>query len=274
MSVARPLRRAVLCALALAAGLAGPSAADIVFGSRNDPAIEIAPEDRLALVLGDTRPEVRALRGAGLSQVLPKPAPVVAAPEPDEAAPLAAVRLAALLGGSPPVLRASRRQSLAQAMRAVQEVPVWRGRTVRYSAAYLAGLPVASGGAQWRCLAEALYFEARGEQVKGIFAVAEVILNRVDSRHYPGSVCGVVHQGTGKKFQCQFTWTCDGHSDTIRERAAWVKVGKVARLMLDGAARPLTHGATHYHTRAVNPRWARRFAHTVTIGSHRFYRMG
>lgn len=97
-------------------------------------------------------------------------------------------------------------------------------------------------------------------------------MNRVDSPRYPDTVCGVVHQGTGKKYQCQFTWTCDGQSDAIRERSAFAKVGKIARLMMDGAARPLTAGATHYHTKAVNPNWARKFAHTVTIGVHRFYR--
>ena len=137
---------------------------------------------------------------------------------------------------------------------------------------YLAGLPTAKGDAQWRCLTEALYFEARGESVKGQFAVAEVILNRVDSPRYPGSVCRVVNQGTGRKFRCQFTYTCDGHKETIHEPAAWNGVGKVARLMLDGKARTLTGGATHYHTTAVSPRWARVFPLTTTIGVHRFYR--
>ncbi|WP_245867054.1 cell wall hydrolase [Oceaniglobus roseus] len=143
-----------------------------------------------------------------------------------------------------------------------------------YSRSFLAGLPKASGNAEWECLTEALYFEARGESVKGVFAVAEVILNRVDSPAFPGSVCGVVRQGTGRKYQCQFTFTCDGSPEVVHEPKAWTRVGKVARLMLDGAARVLTDGATHYHTKAVNPRWARRFDLTATIGVHRFYRMG
>lgn len=142
-----------------------------------------------------------------------------------------------------------------------------------YTKSFLASQPIASGGDDWKCLSEALYFEARGESVKGQFAVAEVILNRVSSGAFPNTVCGVIHQGTGKKYQCQFTYTCDGHAEVIREKSAYEQVGKVARLMLDGAPRDLTEGATHYHTRAVNPRWARKFARTAYIGVHYFYRM-
>lgn len=143
---------------------------------------------------------------------------------------------------------------------------------IEYSRKWLAELPLAKGGAEWRCLAEALYFEARGESVKGQFAVAEVILNRVGTKLYPNTVCKVVHQGTGRKYACQFTYTCDGHADKIREPAAWAQVGKIARLMLDGGPRTLTKGATHYHTTAVNPRWARKFPRTASIGVHLFYR--
>lgn len=144
---------------------------------------------------------------------------------------------------------------------------------IEYSRAFLKAQPEATGGEQWQCLTEALYFEARGEAVKGQFAVAEVILNRTASDAFPDTVCGVVNQGTGKKYQCQFTYTCDGYAEKVSEPAAWVQVGKVARLMLDGAPRQLTEGATHYHTNAVNPRWARQFARTAQIGVHYFYRM-
>ena len=143
---------------------------------------------------------------------------------------------------------------------------------ISYDPAFLASLPPASGGDEWRCLSEALYFEARGETVRGMFAVAEVILNRVDSARYPGSVCGVINQGTGRKYACQFTYTCDGRAETIGEPRAYARVGKVARLMLDGAPRDLTAGATHYHTKSVNPSWARRFPRTASIGYHYFYR--
>ena len=145
---------------------------------------------------------------------------------------------------------------------------------VEYSREWLARQPSGKGGAEFQCLAEALYFEARGESVKGQFAVAEVILNRVDSATFPNTVCGVVHQGTGRKFACQFTYTCDGREEVIHEPAAYAQVAKVASIMLkDEEARGLTDGATFYHTLHVAPRWSRKFDRTATIGVHHFYRM-
>ena len=147
-------------------------------------------------------------------------------------------------------------------------------RGFNYDRAWLASQPEASGGAQFQCLAEALYFEARGESLKGQFAVAEVILNRVDSPRFPNSVCGVINQGTGRKYACQFTYTCDGLPEHIGEPAAWDRVAKVAKAMLSGAPRALTNGATFYHTHAVRPSWSRKFTKTASIGDHFFYRAG
>ncbi|MBE0454661.1 MAG: cell wall hydrolase [Roseovarius sp.] len=143
---------------------------------------------------------------------------------------------------------------------------------IEYSRDWLERQQVGALDPEARCLAEALYFEARGESVRGQFAVAEVILNRVDSAAFPDTVCGVINQGTGRKFQCQFTYTCDGKPDHIANKAAFDQVSRVARLMVEGAPRRLTDGATHYHTRAVNPTWARVFPRTTTIGVHHFYR--
>lgn len=131
--------------------------------------------------------------------------------------------------------------------------------------------PRASGGEQWSCLTEALYFEARGESLRGQVAVAEVILNRVASKRFPNSICGVVNQGTGKKFQCQFTYTCDGHPERINEKDAFVRAGKIARMMMEGAPRNLSGGATYYHTTAVRPKWSRQFRRTARHGVHLFY---
>ena len=141
---------------------------------------------------------------------------------------------------------------------------------IRYEETFLAAQPAPKGDAQWQCLQNALYFEARGESLKGQFAVAEVILNRVDSGEYPNSVCGVVKQGGGGG--CQFSYVCDGNSDVMRDREAAEKAGRIAAIMLNGAPRGLTAGATHFHTRAVNPRWAHRFPRTAAIGAHLFYR--
>ncbi len=183
-------------------------------------------------------------------------------------------RLAALLGQESEALRAIPDRRLAALTSA--PVPVERAEAAPtefdYTNDFLASLPVASGDSHWQCLAEALYFEARGESTRGIFAVGEVILNRVDSASYPDSICGVINQGTGRKYQCQFTYTCDGYAENINEPHAFQKVGKVARLLIDGMPRELTDGATHYHTKSVNPSWARRFPRTATIGYHYFYR--
>lgn len=160
----------------------------------------------------------------------------------------------------------------ADHLRALLNKPAPNHEGLEYSRAWLAGQPKPEGDANWRCLSEALYFEARGETVKGQFAVAEVILNRVASKRFPDTVCGVINQGTGKRFQCQFTYTCDGHKEVIHEPAAYQRVAKVARAILDGKAPKITDGATHYHTTAVRPNWSRVYKRTARIGVHVFYR--
>lgn len=125
---------------------------------------------------------------------------------------------------------------------------------------------------EFQCLAETLYFEARGESAKGQAAVAEVILNRVDSGRFPNTICGVVKQGnTGA---CQFSYNCGDNSRQISDRAAFARVQTVARRALEGAPRDLTDGATYFHTPAVRPDWSRRFVRTVQIDNHIFYRPG
>ncbi|NNE52651.1 MAG: cell wall hydrolase [Sulfitobacter sp.] len=153
-----------------------------------------------------------------------------------------------------------------------QPQTVSAGSGVTFTRGWVDAQPKPKRSDEWRCLAEALYFEARGETVKGQFAVAEVIMNRVKSKRFPGSLCKVINQGTGKKYQCQFTYTCDGYAEVIAEPRAFARVGKIARAVLDGRAPELTEGATHYHTTAVNPRWARVYTRTARIGQHLFYR--
>lgn len=221
------LAGAVWMVLSVLAG--APAAADVVYSTKSDPTVALAPEEpplgeRLSALLGEEAPEVRASRAI-------------------------AFRLA--LGIEP---------------EGEAETP-----EIEYSRDFVRDLPEAEGDAEWRCLSEALYFEARGESEKGIFAVAEVILNRVDSARFPATVCGVVEQGTGRRHACQFSYFCDGRPETIREVGAWEHVGKIARLMLDGGARELTGGALFYHTRAVSPYWSRAFDRTAAIGAHLFY---
>jgi spore germination cell wall hydrolase CwlJ-like protein len=180
------------------------------------------------------------------------------------------LELRGLLGAERGALSSAPANRLARLSKPVETSPAPAARL--YSRDYIDTLPKMSGGAAWQCLAEALYFEARGESVKGQFAVAEVILNRVESARYPDSVCAVINQGTGRKYACQFTYTCDGLPERISEPAAWERVGKVAKLSLQAEDRALTDGATHYHTTAVNPGWASKYIPTTKIGTHRFYR--
>jgi len=125
---------------------------------------------------------------------------------------------------------------------------------------------------EWHCLAQALYFEARGESLAGQVAVAEVILNRVDDGTYPGSVCGVVRQGHDTEGACQFSFYCDGKPEHVNNRALFERIGKIAWVMLQGKPRVLPGQATHFHAASVKPRWAGKMVRTAQIGDHIFYR--
>jgi len=122
------------------------------------------------------------------------------------------------------------------------------------------------------CLSEAIYYEARGETIEGQIAVAEVIMNRVDSRHYPDTVCGVVTQGADRRNSCQFSYKCDGAPERMSEKNAAARARDVAILLMKGERRDLTEDATHYHASYVNPYWAKSLTLTATHGTHVFYR--
>ncbi len=122
------------------------------------------------------------------------------------------------------------------------------------------------------CLAIAIYHEARGEPLRGQHAVAQVILNRVESRHYPSTICGVVYQNSHWRYRCQFTFACDRHSDRIRDQRSWKVSEEVAEDIMTGRVwLPGVGGSTHYHANYVRPRWIRDMVHRETIGKHIFY---
>jgi len=123
-----------------------------------------------------------------------------------------------------------------------------------------------------RCLAEAIYYEARSENFGGQAAVAEVVLNRVRHRAYPDTVCGVVFQGSERTTGCQFTFTCDGSIQRAPYGRTWERAQLVAEHALMGFAQPVTRRATHYHTTAVDPIWNDSLVRTRRIGAHIFYR--
>lgn len=121
------------------------------------------------------------------------------------------------------------------------------------------------------CLAQAIYYEARGESNAGQLAVAEVVMNRVRSGNYPGSICSVVFQGAARVTGCQFSFTCDGSLNKPVEALAWRKAERLARNVVLGHAESLVGAATHYHAAYVDPYWAGSLERTTRIGRHIFY---
>jgi hypothetical protein len=124
-----------------------------------------------------------------------------------------------------------------------------------------------------KCLAEAVYFEARGEAVRGQIAVAQVVLNRAFSGKYPDTVCGVVYQNKHRHLACQFTFACDNNADVIREPEMWDRARKIAKAMLDGQLwLPEVDRSTHYHAYWVRPSWVSEMKKMYKFGVHTFYR--
>ena len=253
---------------ALLIALAGAAAGEVTLSRSNDPSGGLT--DQMAILLGQEKAAMRALDAGRLEQILSAPGPIV--PGIATAAGTATVDPAVSIPqqnavrptpAKPGLFSFRARAAAKAATKAVPAVPT-------YDAAWLATQPVVKGGAEWACLAKAVYFEARGEPLRGQVGVAEVVLNRAASGLYPRSICGVVNQGS--KYACQFSFVCDGNSDVMRERGAAIVAGKIASLMMAGTPRLLTDGATHFHTGAVRPRWSKTFPRTAKIGSHYFYR--
>lgn len=135
------------------------------------------------------------------------------------------------------------------------------------------------------CLALNVYHEARSENLASMYAVSDVVLNRVQDRRFPDTICDVVYQAKLSKWhlergkevpirnQCQFSWYCDGKSDIPKDIDAWYQSRLVAYQMINkDLFRGITEGATHYHADYVKPSWRLRFHSIGRIGSHIFYR--
>ena len=133
---------------------------------------------------------------------------------------------------------------------------------------------------QHQCLSMNLYHESRGDSKLGQMAVAFVTLNRVNDARYPDTVCDVVYQarldsnGNPRRNQCQFSWYCDGRSDTPRDETAWATVQEIAHEAMSeyGKVEDFTEGAVMYHAHYVNPYWAKSYEKTVRIDTHIFYK--
>jgi spore germination cell wall hydrolase CwlJ-like protein len=119
------------------------------------------------------------------------------------------------------------------------------------------------------CLAMNIYHEARNESIKGQKAVAWVTINRVNDDRYPDEICEVVWQHK------QFSWTMDGLDDVPKNRDAWNKSLRIAKLVIkeyENRVKDPTEGAIMFHAHYVNPYWATEYAMVGNIDSHIFYK--
>ena len=124
------------------------------------------------------------------------------------------------------------------------------------------------------CMAEAMYFEARGEGWRGMVAVGAVIENRVDDRRYPSTVCEVVHQGAERNDRlCAFSYYCDGLPERLANLELWELAQRMADAVLSsgGVSVDGVAGATHYHAMHVTPWWAASLQRNGCVGDHIFY---
>jgi hypothetical protein len=124
-----------------------------------------------------------------------------------------------------------------------------------------------------KCLADAIYFESRGEVERGQIAVAQVVVNRVFSGYYPEDICGTVYQNSHRYLACQFTFACEGKKLIVNDHDAWARATRISRDMLDGKLWLNDVGkATHYHAYWVKPSWVSEMRTLQRIGVHTFYR--
>ncbi|MBA3325668.1 MAG: cell wall hydrolase [Rhodobacteraceae bacterium] len=238
--------------LALTATLCAAAFAGLVAGGAASASEEAAPSGSRALATEVSR--IMSREQASLNAVAA-----------DRIQSIADSRSSVRTGAGQPVAVATR----GAAPQAPARVTV---KPSRLDFAVLDALPRVTGDAEFQCLAAAIYFESRGEPLSGQIAVAEVVLNRVDSRGYPGTICGVTTQGAGSGRGCQFSYACDGRADVMTSAGPKARAEKLARMLIDGRPRTVTAGATHFHATYVRPAWSRQFARTAAIGNHVFYR--
>jgi spore germination cell wall hydrolase CwlJ-like protein len=121
--------------------------------------------------------------------------------------------------------------------------------------------------AEVTCMAQALYYEARGEGQNGQEAVAEVILQRMKSGGHPDTICGVVREPR------QFSFLTDGSMKRELDADAWQSAKELATRIVRGElVTSLTRRALFYHQVDIQPAWASEMVRTVKIGNHIFYR--
>ena len=132
----------------------------------------------------------------------------------------------------------------------------------------------------YHCLASNIYWESRNQSLGGKVAVGQVVINRVDNRRFPDTICSVVKQtkyypsGGIDLHDCQFSWYCDGKSDIPleKEKSVYEQSFMLAVKLLENRPMDFTEGATHYHSDKVNPYWAKSLEKVTRIDNHIFYK--
>ncbi|GHC71242.1 cell wall hydrolase [Limoniibacter endophyticus] len=133
--------------------------------------------------------------------------------------------------------------------------------------------PKVFSSAEQKCLATAIYFEARSEPKLGQAAVAQVVLNRVRNPAYPNTICGVVYQNDDWLNRCQFSFACEGRKKVVYDRKRYKLAEEIALAVTSGAIFiPEVGSSTHYHATYVRPKWAPTMTRLTKIGLHIFYR--
>ncbi len=185
------------------------------------------------------------------------------------------------------VAGAAARDRAATGMAARLERMDEKRRAARTTGLLRASMTLSPGGAQpYRmsgaldasrdldCLAQAVYYEARGEGTAGMQAVAQVVLNRARHPAFPKSICGVVYQGAARRVGCQFSFVCDGSMRRGKEPGAWRKARDIAARALGGYVMADVGNSTHFHTTGVSPGWRNQLLRVTQVGTHVFYRFG
>ncbi|MGH8381310.1 cell wall hydrolase [Pseudomonas sp.] len=121
------------------------------------------------------------------------------------------------------------------------------------------------------CMARSIYWESKGGKAADMEAVASVVMNRLGHDGFPDTVCGVVKQGS-ETGNCQFSWWCDGRSDSVQEETRYAIAKEIARKALNRQLDDRTRGALYFHDRRVSPDWARAYVKTTETGDFLFYK--
>jgi spore germination cell wall hydrolase CwlJ-like protein len=121
------------------------------------------------------------------------------------------------------------------------------------------------------CLARTIYWEANRKDEAEMEAIANVVMNRLGHKGFPNTICGVVKQGH-EQGACQFSWWCDGRSDTAWEDEPYSHAKEIARTALNRQLKDRSDGALYFHHRKMTPNWSTEYVRTVEVGEHVFYK--